>query len=108
MALKPLIFPDQQYQCYAMAMSKSLTAVANLTETDLWHVDLRGLDADGLDFSHCYFRGADLRGVDLSHAKLHGASFNSAKISGLLFPLELAPEEIKLSVDYGTRVRYRK
>ncbi len=67
--------------------------------------DLRGLDAAGIDFRDCYFRDADLRGIDLREAKLEGASLGSAKISGVFFPDDIAPEEIRLSVELGTRLR---
>ncbi len=67
--------------------------------------DLRGLDARGLDLRDCYFRDADLRGVDLREAKLEGASLGSAKISGVFFPSDVGPEEIRLSVELGTRLR---
>ncbi|MEO7033928.1 MAG: pentapeptide repeat-containing protein [Polyangiaceae bacterium] len=67
--------------------------------------DLRGLDARGLDLRDCYFRDADLRGVDLRQAQLEGASLGSAKISGAFFAGELAPEEIRLSIEFGTRLR---
>jgi uncharacterized protein YjbI with pentapeptide repeats len=70
--------------------------------------DLRGLDAQGLDLRDCYFRDADLRGVDLRHAQLEGASFGSAKISGVFFPDEISAEEIRLSVELGTRLRTSK
>ena len=70
--------------------------------------DLRGLDAHGLDLRDAYFRDADLRGVDLREALLEGASFGSAKISGAYFPDDISAEEIRLSVEYGTRVRSRK
>ena len=69
---------------------------------------MRGLDAAGIDFSNSYFRGADLRGVDFSTTNLEGASLNSARISGVLFPAELSPEEIELSINHGTRLRYTK
>jgi uncharacterized protein YjbI with pentapeptide repeats len=67
--------------------------------------DLRGLDARGLDLRDCYFRDADLRGVDLREAQLEGASLGSAKISGVYFPADISAEEIRLSVEYGTRLR---
>lgn len=70
--------------------------------------DLRGLDAHGLDLRDAYFRDADLRGVDLRDALLAGASFGSAKISGAYFPDDISAEEIRLSVEYGTRVRSGK
>lgn len=78
----------------------------DLRASDLRGLDLRGLDADGLDFSDCYFRQSDLRGVDLSKANLEGASINACKISGVLFPIELNPSEIELSLLHGTRMRY--
>ena len=67
--------------------------------------DLRGLDAAGIDFRDAYFRDADLRGIDLREAQLEGASLGSAKISGVFFPADIAAEEIRLSVEYGTRLR---
>jgi Pentapeptide repeats (8 copies) len=70
--------------------------------------DLRGLDANGLDLRDCYFRDADLRGVDLRQALLEGASLGSAKISGAFFPDDIGAEEIRLSVELGTRLRARK
>jgi uncharacterized protein YjbI with pentapeptide repeats len=52
-------------------------------------------------------RMADLRGLDRSEADLHGASRHEARISGVFFPANLAPEEIRLSVLLGTRMRTR-
>ena len=72
------------------------------------NLDLRNMIADGLDFSDAYFRGADLRGIDFRNANLEGASMIEAKISGCYFPKELSPEEIRLSVMAGTRLRYNK
>jgi uncharacterized protein YjbI with pentapeptide repeats len=70
--------------------------------------DLRGLEADGIDFRDAYFRDADLRGVDLRQALLDGASLGSAKVSGAFFPDHIAAEEIRLSIEYGTRLRASK
>jgi uncharacterized protein YjbI with pentapeptide repeats len=70
-------------------------------------LDLRNLNADGLNFSDAYFRGADLRGIDFRNTLLEGASMIDAKISGCYFPKELSPEEIRLSITLGTRLRYR-
>lgn len=78
----------------------------DLTGCDFRGVDLRGLDADGLDLTGSYFRQADLRGVDLSKAKMISASIHGAKISGALFPVDLAAEEILMSLEHGTRMRY--
>lgn len=74
---------------------------------DFRGIDLRNLDADGLDFRDAYFRGADLRGIDFQKANIEGASFCQAQISGCYFPKEVSAEEIRLSVDYGIRIRYR-
>jgi uncharacterized protein YjbI with pentapeptide repeats len=78
----------------------------DLTACDFRNLDLRGIDADGLDFSDCYFRQADLRGIDFRGACLEGASLNGAQVSGAYFPKGLSAEEIKLSVELGTRLRY--
>jgi uncharacterized protein YjbI with pentapeptide repeats len=71
-------------------------------------LDLREMDARGLDFSDAYFRGTDLRGIDFRDTNLEGASMAEAKISGCYFPKELTAEEIRLSVEHGIRVRYRR
>ena len=70
--------------------------------------DLRELDARGVDFGDAYFRDADLRGIDFRESNLEGASLAGAKISGVYFPSELTAEEIRLSVEFGTRLRYRR
>ena len=66
------------------------------------------LDAIGIDFSNCYFRAADLRGIDFSNACLEGASINGARISGAFFSCRAERDEIMLSVNHGTRMRYKK
>ncbi|HEY3698644.1 MAG TPA: pentapeptide repeat-containing protein [Spongiibacteraceae bacterium] len=71
-------------------------------------LDLREINADGLDFSDAYFHGADLRGIDFRKTNLEGASMIDAKISGCYFPKELSAEEIRLSIMAGTRMRYTK
>ena len=78
----------------------------DLTGCDFRGLDLRGLIAKALDLSDSYFRQTDLRGVDLSEAKLMGASIHGAKISGVFFPADLAAEEILMSLEHGTRMRY--
>lgn len=79
----------------------------DLRSANLRGLDLRQLDAAGIDLSNAYLRQADLRGLDLSTAKLEGASFHAARISGVLFPGGLEAAEIQMSVQLGTRVRYR-
>ena len=81
--------------------------VADLTGCDFRHMNLQGLIADKLDLSNGYFRQADLRGIDFRACKsLEGASIHGAKISGVYFPKSLSPEEITLSLQHGTRMRY--
>lgn len=74
---------------------------------DLRGLDLRQLDATRIDFADAYFRGADLRGIDLREANLEGASIAHAQISGAYFPTQLCADEILLSMQFGTRMRYR-
>lgn len=74
---------------------------------DFRALDLRELNAEGIDFTDAYFRSADLRGVDLRSSSLEGASLAHAQISGAYFPPELTADEILMSVNFGTRLRYR-
>lgn len=78
----------------------------DLRGVDLRSLDLRGMNADGLDMSGAYLREADLRGVDFSNTRMEGVSLRNARISGVMFPAELSAEEIRLSLDFGTRMRY--
>lgn len=78
-----------------------------LSGINLRGLDLRGAELQGLDLSNCYFRQTDLRGLDLRSCNLQGASLRSAKISGTYFPSDLAPDEIVMSLNHGTRLRYR-
>jgi uncharacterized protein YjbI with pentapeptide repeats len=78
----------------------------DLTGMDFRRLDLRKLNVDSMDFSNSFFRQADLRGLNLSKCILKGASINGAKISGAYFPKKLRPEEILLSLNHGTRMRY--
>jgi uncharacterized protein YjbI with pentapeptide repeats len=57
--------------------------------------------------SDCYFRQTDLRGIDFSKCRMEGASIHAAHIGGTFFPREIEPAEINLSLNYGTRMRYR-
>ncbi len=83
-----------------------LTELPSFAHGDFRGLDLRGMDAKGLDFRHAYFRGADLRGVDFSKSRMEGASIASAKISGCYFPHRLQADEIVMSLNHGTRMRY--
>ncbi len=79
----------------------------NLKGTNLRMLDLRGLNADGLDLSDTYLRQCDLRGLDLTNTNLEGASIHGAHISGAYFPKSVSSSELRLSLDHGTRLRYR-
>jgi len=68
---------------------------------------MKQVNAEGIDFSRCYFRQGDLRGLDMSTCCLEGASIHGAKISVVYFPPDLPPEEIRLSLEFGTHMRYR-
>ena len=74
---------------------------------DFRGLDLRQLNALDVDFTDGYFRSADLRGLDLRTACIEGASLAHAQISGAYFPVELTADEILMSVNFGTRLRYR-
>jgi len=56
---------------------------------------------------HIDMRGGDFRGLDLRTACMEGASLAHAQISGVYFPVELTADEILMSVNFGTRLRYR-
>ncbi len=80
----------------------------DLTHCDFRGLDLRGLNAKGLDLTGGYFRQTDLRGINFQQSCLEECSINGAKISGVYFPPELDPEEIMMSLNHGTRMRYRR
>lgn len=108
----PKITKDPMYQLLrvdnvkAFNIKKESGATCDLRNVDLRGLDLRGLDADGLDFTGSYMRDADLRGVDFSGAVLEGVSIRGARISGTRFPCRLTAEEIRLSFELGTCMRY--
>ncbi len=77
----------------------------DLENCNLQGVDLREVDLKSANLKHSYLKSADLRGTDLSNAKLAGASFHKSRIGGVLFPKNIDPNEIRLSVEYGTRLR---
>lgn len=83
------------------------TGEVDLSGGDFRGLDLRALDTRRINFRNAYFRGTDLRGLDLREAQLEGASLAHAQISGTYFPAELSADEILMSVNFGTRLRYR-
>jgi len=85
---------------------KAAGATVNLVNVNLRGLDLRGLDADGLNLQDAYLRNSDLRGIDFRNANIEGSSICQAKISGCYFPIKLSPDEIRMSSELGTRMRY--
>jgi len=79
----------------------------DLTGAFLRGLNLQGLHVEGIDFTNAYFRLSDLRGLDLRACGMEGASIHGTKIHGAYFPPELSAEEVMMSVNYGTRMRYR-
>jgi len=79
----------------------------DLQGADFRSVDLTGIDANGLNLSNCYFRMSNLRGIDFSNTRLEGSSIHGAQISGVFFPAALDANEILLSLEHGTRMRYK-
>jgi uncharacterized protein YjbI with pentapeptide repeats len=111
---KPKIKHDPLYQLLRQEDVKGFNEQRDSLDTselksgDYRGRDLRNMNAAGLDFSNSYFRNADLSGIDFRSTNLEGASLLDAKLSGTYFPEELSPEEIRLSLDTGTRLRYRR
>lgn len=90
----------------------TVSAVAPDQVPDLSHANLRGADLRHTDLRRADLRGAychstDLRGVDLSEARIEGASFHMARVSGAYFPANVSADEIRLSLEIGTRIRCR-
>ncbi len=110
--MKPKLSNDPMYQLLRDGKITEFNArfeggeKPDLSNCDFRNVDLRGLEVTKTDFSGSYFRQADLRGLDLSECNLEGASIHGAQISGTLFPKELSAQEILLSHQQGTRLRY--
>ena len=109
----PVIKTDQMYRLLRDGKINEFNTLkasgqkCDLTGADFRAVSLCGINADGLDFSNSYFRMSNLRGIDFSNANLEGASIHGAQISGVKFPVQLEPDEIKLSLEHGTRMRYK-
>ena len=111
---KPTISDDPLYQLLRSENIKEFNEqrqvmdASHLCSGDYRGRDLRNMDASGLDFRDSYFRNTDLRGIDFRQSNLGGASLIDAKVSGTYFPDQLSAEEIRLSLDTGTRLRYKK
>ena len=77
----------------------------DLRNCNLSNLDLRNAKLNKLDLSGCYMRNTNLRGLDLTGCNLNGVSLQGALISGAWFPKNISVDEIKLSVQFGTRMR---
>ena len=75
---------------------------------DLGGVDLRKVDIVNIRLRGARLKGADLRGLDLSEHDLHGVTLNNARVSGVLFPAEISADEIRMSLQEGTRLRHKR
>lgn len=103
---KPKILFEENRDAFNRAVAGG--QVADFSNQNLSDLDLCGFNLKNANLAGAYLRGANLSGQDLSGANLHGASLKQAKISGCLFPDDLSAEEIRLSVDMGTRMRHTK
>lgn len=112
MTTSPAISQDPLYQKLrnddVAGFNQAIKAgqTCDLRGMDLRGLDLRGLQLSGMDIRDCYLRGADLRGIDFRGCNLDGVSLANARISGCYFPAELSADEIRMSVELGTRLRH--
>lgn len=101
---------------YTHLMDGNLRAFNRLLERreiiDLSCANLAGADLRSIaDIKRVILRGArlrnaDLRGLDLGQHDLEGATINSAKVSGTGFPPTISANEIRLALEFGTRLRH--
>lgn len=111
---KPVIKDDPLYRLLrnedieGFNAQRNVIDNTNLRSGDYRGRDLRKMDATDLDFSDSYFRNSDLSGIDFRQTNLEGASLLDAKVSGTYFPQELSADEIRLSLETGTRLRYTR
>ncbi len=111
---RPKVIPERMYQLIRQGKTDEFNRLRetekespDFSGLDFRAIDLRGFDVENIDFSNCYFRQSDLRGLNMKTCIMEGASIHGAHISGTYFPRELSSSEIRLSLQYGTRMRYR-
>jgi uncharacterized protein YjbI with pentapeptide repeats len=83
-------------------------ASVEFSDGDLRAVDFRKVDLTKVSLRGAYLKLADLRGCDLRHMDLEGCSLHQAKVGGAFFPDNVSAEEIRLSLQEGTRIRTTK
>ena len=95
---------NEQSERFNTAVAE-LPGPVDLENCNLSNQNLRKFNLRTANLRNAYLKMADLRGVDLSEACLEGASINRAHISGVFFPRNLDAQEIRLSLEHGTRMR---
>ena len=65
----PLYILIRNEQISAFNAQRPKDTVVDLSNGDFRGIDLRALDAQGINFTNAYFRGTDLRGLDLRNAQ---------------------------------------
>ncbi len=88
----------------------------NLDGAKLVRAKLSASDFRGASLRFANFEGADLEGADFTKANLYCAYFAGAKLEGAtilgadicsaVLPRDVHPEEIRLSLEVGTRLRH--
>ena len=101
---KPNILFEENRDAFNRAVAEGQTM--DFSNQNLSDLDLTGFNLAFANLNGAYLRGANLAGLDLSGASMHAASMKNAKISGCLFPPEISAEEIRLSVEMGSRLRH--
>jgi uncharacterized protein YjbI with pentapeptide repeats len=108
---RPQLIDDPAYHCLREDNADGFhQQIADREAVDFSNSDLRGIDLHTVDLSKvslrgAYLRDADLRGQDLRHMDLEGCSMLGAQIGGAYFPVNVSPQEIANSVQFGTRIR---
>jgi uncharacterized protein YjbI with pentapeptide repeats len=100
---KPKILYEENRDKFNASVAEG--KISSLHNQNLSDLDLRGFELTNIDLSGAYMRGANLSGQDLSKSELSGASIRNANVSGCLFPKNISAEEIRLSLEFGTRIR---
>jgi uncharacterized protein YjbI with pentapeptide repeats len=99
-----ILYEENRDKFNALAAEGKIPDIRN---QNLSNLDLRGFNLSHADLTGTYMRGVNLAGQDLSNAILTGASIHEANISGCFFPKDIPAEEIRLSMEQGTRIRHR-
>ena len=100
----PLFYEENREKFNEMVAQGKISQLQN---QNLANLDLRRYNLANIDLSGSYMRGANLSGMDLRSVNLSGVSMKNAKVSGCYFPNDLSAEEIRLSLEFGTRIRHR-